>query len=136
MASILKVDELQGIATAGDITVTSEGGAATQSLQQGLAKCWVNFNGAGTIASRDSFNVASLTDNGTGNYDINISNSMGNVNYSIQFCSSAAVNNDAFNRLALSSNLTSKWRVLHYESGGATLTDTDLLTSDVKGDLA
>ena len=39
MASILKVDELQGIATAGDITVTSEGGAATQSLQQGLAKC-------------------------------------------------------------------------------------------------
>ena len=38
MASILKVDALQGITSAGDITVTSAGGAATQSLQQGLSK--------------------------------------------------------------------------------------------------
>jgi len=136
MASILKVDELQGITAAGDITVTSEGGAATQSLQQGLAKAWVNFNGTGTIASRDSFNVASLTDNGTGNYDVNISNSMGNGNYSVQICSSAAVDNNGFNRLDSSNNLTSRWRVIHYESGGATSPDTDLLTSNVMGDLA
>ena len=38
MASILKVDAMQGVTAAGDITITSEGGAATQSLQQGLAK--------------------------------------------------------------------------------------------------
>ena len=82
MASILKVDELRGIVSAGDITVTSEGGAATQSLQQGLAKVWVNLNGTGTIATRDSFSVASVVDNGTGAYTINFSNTMNNSNYS------------------------------------------------------
>ena len=82
MASILKVDELQGITAAGDITVTSEGGAATQSLQQGLAKVWVNFNGTGTIATRDSLNVSGLTDNGTGNYTVDFTNAISSANFS------------------------------------------------------
>lgn len=80
MASILKVDELQGIATTGDITVTSEGGAATQSLQQGLCKGWAHFTGGFSIA--DSFNIASLTDNGTGRPEFNFTNNMGNSTYS------------------------------------------------------
>jgi hypothetical protein len=81
MASILKVDELQGIATTGDITVTSEGGAATMQLQQGLAKCFINFNGTGTIATRDSFNVASHSDDGTGLYTITFTNAFNNDDY-------------------------------------------------------
>jgi len=64
------------------ITVASEGGAVTTSVQQGLAKCWVNLNGTGTIATRDSFSVASAVDNGTGAYTINFSNAMNNSNYS------------------------------------------------------
>ena len=76
MASILKVDEMQGVTSAGDITITSEGGSATQSLQQGLAKSWVNFNGTGTIAARDSFNHSSLTDRGTGFYAVTITSAM------------------------------------------------------------
>jgi hypothetical protein len=48
-----------------------------------LAKAWVNFNGIGTIAARDSFNVTSLTDNGTGDYTVTYSNSMGNGNYAV-----------------------------------------------------
>ena len=74
MASILKVDELQGIASAGDITVTSEGGSVTQSLQQGLTKAWISFIGTGTVSIRDSFNVSSLNDTGTGNYDYHLTN--------------------------------------------------------------
>ena len=81
MASILKVDAMQGVTSAGDITITSEGGAATQSLQQGLAKCWVNLNGDGTPAIRDSQNVGSITDNGVGDYTINLSNSMSSADY-------------------------------------------------------
>jgi len=81
MASILKVDELQGITAAGDITVTSEGGAATQSLQQGLAKAWGNLDGTGTIAIRDSFNISSADDVATGKYDFNYSNNMNNDDY-------------------------------------------------------
>jgi hypothetical protein len=82
MASILKVDAMQGVTSAGSITVTSEGGSATQSLQQGLAKCWVNFNGTGTIAARDSFNVSSLDDNGTGDYGVNMSSVFSSANHS------------------------------------------------------
>ena len=82
MSTIL-VDNLTGKTSAGSITVTSEGGAATQSLQQGLAKAWVNFNGSGTIATRDSFGVSSLTDNGAGDYSVNFSSSFGNADYSM-----------------------------------------------------
>jgi hypothetical protein len=81
MASILKVDALQGITAAGDITVTSEGGTATQSLQQGLAKSWVNFNGTGTVAIRDSLNTSAISDRGTGQYTVNNSASFNNTNF-------------------------------------------------------
>ena len=80
MASILKVDEMQGVTSAGDITITSEGGSATMQLQQGLCKAYAHFTGGFSVA--DSFNVASLTDNGTGRPEFNFTNNMGNSTYS------------------------------------------------------
>ena len=62
-------------------TIPSEGGAATTNIVQGLAKVWINFNGTGTIAIRDDFNASTIVDNGTGNYTVNFTSSMGNVNY-------------------------------------------------------
>jgi hypothetical protein len=50
-------------------------GTATTSLQQGLAKQWSNYAGSGTTF-RDSFNTASATDNGTGQYTITLTNAM------------------------------------------------------------
>jgi hypothetical protein len=47
----------------------------------GIAKAWVNFNGTGTVAIRDSFNVSSITDNGTGNYTVNFTTAMPNSSY-------------------------------------------------------
>jgi len=82
MASQLKVDTLTGVTTAGSIVVTGEGNSTTTNLQQGLAKSWLNFNGTGTIASRDSFNHSSLSDEGTGSYTVTMASAMGNVNYS------------------------------------------------------
>ena len=81
MASILKVDTLTGVTTAGSISVTGEGNSTTTNLQQGLAKVWVNFNGSGTLAVRDSFSIASVTDGGTGNFTPNFSNAFNNTNY-------------------------------------------------------
>lgn len=72
--SEIKTDKLTGVGTAGNITVTSEGGAVTMQLQQGLAKFWIAMNGSGTPAVFDSFNVGSITDVGTGNYKFNFSN--------------------------------------------------------------
>ena len=66
MASILKVDALQGVTAAGSILVTGEGNSTTTNLQQGLAKQWSYVNDTGTSAIIDSFNTTSWTDNGTG----------------------------------------------------------------------
>ena len=85
MASILKVNTLTGVTAAGTIAVTAEGGSTTTNLQQGLCKAWINFNGGGTIAIRDSFNITSITDNGTGDYDVTIANDMANANYATLF---------------------------------------------------
>tara|TARA_R100001440_G_scaffold39695_1_gene59221 strand:+ start:88 stop:519 length:432 start_codon:yes stop_codon:yes gene_type:complete len=74
MASILKVDTITGVATAGSIAITGEGNSTTTNLQNGLAKMWANFdpNTANTIVN--SLNVASLSDNGTGDYALNGTN--------------------------------------------------------------
>jgi hypothetical protein len=54
----------------------------TTFVTNGSAKAWVNFNGTGTIAARDSLNVSSLTDNGTGDYTVNFSSAFGAADYS------------------------------------------------------
>jgi hypothetical protein len=43
----------------------------------------VNFNGTGTVAIRASGNVSSITDNGTGDYTINMTTALPDANYSI-----------------------------------------------------
>lgn len=50
--------------------------------QRQLCTAWVNFNGTGTVSIRDSFNVSSITDIGTGRYTINFAEPMDNSNYS------------------------------------------------------
>ena len=51
-----------------------------------LCRAWVNFNGTGTVAIRASFNVSSITDNGTGDYTVNFTTAMPDVNYSAVGC--------------------------------------------------
>jgi hypothetical protein len=48
-----------------------------------LCRAWVNFNGTGTVAIRASFNVSSITDNGTGDYTLNFTTAMPDANYAI-----------------------------------------------------
>ena len=67
-------------ASANSMTIRGEGSAQT-SIQQGLAKVWINMNGTGTIATRDSFNNSSITDVNTGTYQFTFTNNMGNDDY-------------------------------------------------------
>lgn len=46
-----------------------------------LCRAWVNFNGTGTVAIRASFNVSSITDNGTGIYTVNFTTALPDANY-------------------------------------------------------
>ncbi len=98
--STLLLNTLTGKTSAGSIVVTGEGGSTTTNLQQGLAKAWVNLNGTGTIAVRDSINNASITDNGTGDYSTTVTNAFGNVNY---VCVATA-GQDSGDQLAASNN--------------------------------
>lgn len=74
--SQLRVDELR----------TSNGSETDEidipGLDQRFAKAWVNFNGTGTVAIRDSYNVSGVTDNGVGDYTVNFTNGLGSSNYS------------------------------------------------------
>lgn len=81
MSSILKVNTLTGVSTAGSIAVTGEGNSTTTNLQQGLCKTWVNFTGITNTTERDSFNVSTLTDVDSGRTTVNIANDMANANY-------------------------------------------------------
>jgi len=88
--SEIKVDNLTGKTSAGDITVTSEGGAATMQLQQGLAKAWVQFN-ASTVA-QGSLNISSLTDSATGKFIANINNDFSNDDFAATAVVGSATN--------------------------------------------
>ena len=47
--------------------------------QARIAKAWVNFNGTSTVAIRESYNISSLADRGTGLYSLNLSTALSSV---------------------------------------------------------
>ena len=84
MASILKVDTITGVATAGSIAITGEGNSTTTNLQQGLAKAWATVNGSsGTPSLTFSLNCSSNADLGVGSYQTNLTNAMSSANYPV-----------------------------------------------------
>ena len=82
MASTLKINTLTGVTTAGSIAVTGEGNSTTTNLQQGLCKAWALLDlDNSTPANFDSFNLGSVTDNGTADMTQNLTNNMGSASY-------------------------------------------------------
>lgn len=55
----------------------------TDGTENYKCRAWVNFNGTGTVAIRESGNVTSITDNGAGDYTVNFTNVMTDINYSV-----------------------------------------------------
>ena len=111
-----------------------------RGLSQFTAKAWVNFNGTGTVAIRDSHNVSSITDNGTGDYTVNFSNNLANANYSVSFNSgmkSVVWGLPLFAGLSgfgnTDSHSTSKFRVTSV-SPGDTVHDNSMCNAIIFGD--
>ena len=124
-------DKLTGKTAAGNVTITSEGGAATQSLQQGLAKAWLDCNNDASL--NDSLNIASGTDNSTGNYTHSFTSSMSSGNYSqVLTCRSAELGGvrDVV-KVTGSISVQCFTRADSFTAG-----DADRLTQSVHGDLA
>ena len=67
------------------------------SMQTGQQACkaWVNFNGTGTVAIRDSYNVSSITDNGTGYYTVNLTTALPDINGAVVITNGDIVPNTA-----------------------------------------
>jgi hypothetical protein len=66
--------------------------ATSDALISGSAKAWVNFNGMGVVEIRVQHNVFSITDNGTGDYSINLTNSLTDENFSFLMCTGGSSN--------------------------------------------
>ena len=73
---------MAGKLIADQIEHSTAGSLDTSYVVNGSAKAWINFNGTGTVAIRDSLNIASLLDAGTGLYNCAISSDFTNANFS------------------------------------------------------
>ena len=107
-------DKLTGKTAAGDVDVTSEGGAVTFQLQQGLIKSFVQ-GGNHSIASiqGDSFNVSGYVDFSTGNAQFTLTNAMNNADYPVI---SSSQSNYIYQGFAVS---TTAYRASTVNSGGS-----------------
>jgi hypothetical protein len=119
---------------------------ADLNLLEGSAKAWINFNGTGTPAARDSFNVSTITDSGTGDYDINFSSNMSNDDYApVGYSNNYNGQNNFYGegRIALGSTYsgaagqtTALVNFLSYVAGGTGVSDATENAMSVHGDLA
>lgn len=135
--SEVKTNKLTGTTSAGDVDVTSEGGAVTFQLQQGLAKAWCNFDGSGTASITDSFNVTSLSDSGTGDYTQTFTNSMANGTYTLGgACHDDAGNFGLFVTIKDSTGLATGTCKTYIMNHANAVRDPDIGTFAIHGDLA
>jgi hypothetical protein len=112
---------------------TNAGGSVNPSTNvEGInysCRAWVNFNGTGTVAIRASGNVSSITDNGTGQYTINFTTAMPDVNYSV-VCSGKGSDNNRYTGL-LNTPTTSSCSVYgNYHEDGS-FQDMDVMCASV-----
>ena len=92
------------------------GGIPTVKSQQLIPTAWVNFNGTGTVAIRDSEGVSSITDNNVGNYTINFSVAMANTNYVASHNIEPSVSNGGSDTY-IAPLATASCQLNHYEVG-------------------
>lgn len=128
MTSQLNVDTIKGKSTEGSVSIQGEG-SATTNLQQGLAKVWQQAQGDSTVT--DSFNVASMTDSGTGTFVTNFTNAMNNASYSGL---STGMSGDHLIS-SVGNTQTGQCRFDHYNQSNASA-DTGLHCVGILGDLA
>ena len=125
-----------GILKADTLTHSTAGSVPTNFVVEGSSKAWANFKGNLTdIPIRDSFNVSSNTDNGTGDHTITFSSSMANTGYCLAGAGEAGGGGSPM-CLAVNSTdglLTGSARM--YTKTGSPA-DTNVTTPMVQGNLA
>jgi len=135
MSSIL-VDNLTGKTTAGNVTVTSEHGAATMQLQQGLCKAWCFLDGY-DAAIHDSFNVSHETDEGTGAHQVSFTSNMNNVTFAIANNRARSdTGRNAYDEMTCNDKATDGFSLNTAQTANNNGQDNSVLDAHVMGDLA
>lgn len=105
MASVINAVSGSGI------TQTADGSGVLKIQSNSVttnALAWVNFNGTGTVAIRSSYNVSSITDNGTGDYTVNFATALSDANYADIYGCTAGAAGSAMPYIATASYATYK----------------------------
>ena len=106
----------------------------TGYVVNGSAKAWINYNGTGTVAIRDSFNVSSLVDTGTGFWTVNYSSNMSNDNNSV---TTGANQNSPYPIAFLyAQGINAAYVNLNYAQQGSADYDSSYCAAHTMGDLA
>lgn len=84
-----------------------------ETLARGACRAWVNFDGTITPPTiRESFNVSSVVRNGTGDYTVNFTNAMVDVNYLVTINVGGSVASNTETMSAIQSTTSSAARVI------------------------
>lgn len=126
--STLKVASIQSLANNTVPLIKNVSGVEKGTF----VNAWLNMNGTGTISIRDSFNVSSITDLGTGYYRINFSLTFANNDYC--FASMLRTNGAGFGPIDAEDLSTTNIEVRSYSGSG--LTDRNILGGAVFGTIA
>ena len=137
MASILKVDTLTGVTTAGSISITGEGNSTTTNLQQGLAKMHCVIDQTSTQSIVGSFNLSSISDGGTAKTTKTMTSPMSDTTYTISGSGRLDTGGNAciHNQDKDVTKTASVFGVYHIRQDGS-VSDTAASMSVVHGDLA
>ena len=124
-----------GTLKADTLTHSTAGSLATNYVVEGSAKAWVSLNGTGTVAIRDSFNTASITDIGTATYSSTFSSAMSNASYSGGSHVIGLSNGDLVATGEATAPTTTAFRVGCRTTGNSQV-DPEYAMTNIHGDLA
>jgi hypothetical protein len=133
--STVVLDTITGKSTATTITIGST--PVVSASANSLAKHWVKFPPSATAA--DSFNNASITDNGTGDFTLTRTNNLSSANYSTQLNGDTTNGSDSglASHFASNQNITtSVTRCIFTRSTDFAAYDPDGMCATLHGDLA
>ena len=129
---------MAGKIVADQLEHSTAGSIATNFVVEGSCKSWVNVNGSGSAGStlmRDSFNISSDTDNGTGSYTLAFSTSMNNANYAASSGTTNATDAGTYNPAGICDRATGSYR-MDIESSSSSQADPGIADATIFGDLA
>ena len=115
--------------------VAPAAGGTEVELQPALTKAYGNCNQTGTMALRDSFNLSSITDAGTGHTKFNFTNVMADGNYTTSGWSGLSGATSWTDLGAGTLNVASQFSLLA-RNNSAAVTDADTAMGTAVGDLA